>query len=138
MSQNEYVDGAKIAADIINKMSGKHKDRIVKAIQARNPSVANKIHEKLYNFESIAELNSQSIQLLMKEIDEHDLILSLKKFRTLLSEKILANLSERRRAMIEDELASLPPTRATEIEEAKRRILTTLEELQDKGLIEVR
>lgn len=135
MSNNEYVDGPRVAADILAKMSSKNRSRIVKAIEARHPQLANRISAKLFDFESLLELTPQSIQLVLKEVEDRDIVLSLKAASNELIEMLLSNLSERKRMIIEDEFESLPPIRLTQVEEAKRRILEKTEELRTRGLI---
>lgn len=75
MSKDESVDGPKIAADIINRMSGE-KERIVRAISQKAPSLAQKIEDNLINFEKIGELTPQGVQTLMHNVNSLDLVLA--------------------------------------------------------------
>lgn len=132
---DEPVNGARIAAQIIRRMKGANKERIVRAIQAANPSIAAKITANLTNFEEIAELTPQGIQILLKEIEHSDLVLSLKTASNSVQRSLLSNMSQRKRALVEDDFNSLPPTRKTEVEDAQRRILDKLDELRTSGLV---
>ncbi len=133
--KDEKVDGPKIAAEIIERMRPENKKKLLEKIQRTDPSIAEKIEANLYDFDQIAELTPQSIQLLIKEISPQDMLLSMKVASEAVKNVLLQNLSERRRTVVTSELAALPPTRLSEIEAAKRRIIQKLDELRTKGLV---
>jgi flagellar motor switch protein FliG len=132
---DEKVDGPGIAAQILNRMNTRNKDRIVERIKTAEPALAAKIQEKLYTFEEIATLTPQGVQLLIKEIDHRDLVLSLKAASTAVKGTLLQNMSERKQQVVQDDLAALPPTRLSEVEEAQRRIMNRLDNLRMAGMI---
>lgn len=132
----EPVDGARVAARILNRMSESNKKRIVSAIQATNPEIAARIQEKSFTFEDVATLSAKSVQILLNEVDHKDLVLSFKVASPKLREIMLSNMSERKRIMVEEDFAAMPPTRLAEVEEAKRRILSKADELRTSGRIQ--
>ncbi|MCB0340485.1 MAG: hypothetical protein KDD53_12815 [Bdellovibrionales bacterium] len=138
MSHDERVDGPKIAANILNKMSARNKERIVNRIQAKNPAIAAKINNRLFDFNDIMELAPQGVQVLIKEIDPSDLTLSMKTASPEVKEYLLDNMSARKRSLVVEELDSLPPIRLNEVEAAQRRVLQTLDDLRTAGLVRSR
>ena len=134
-SKDEKVNGAKIAAEILERMRPENKKRILKEIQVSDPTLAGKIEQNLFNFDQINELTPQSVQLLLKEVSAQDLILALKTASEAARNTIYANMSERKVALVKSEIEALPPTRVSEIEGAQKRIIEKLEELRSKGLI---
>ncbi len=135
-SNLEPVDGARVAARILNRMSESNKRRIVDAIQAKNPTIAAKIQEKIFTFDDVAQLNRKSIQILINEIEHEDLVVSLKLASDELKEVLLSNMSERKRSLVEDDFAALPPMKLSEVEDAKKRILSKADELRTSGRIQ--
>lgn len=133
--EDEAVDGPGIAAQILNRMSSENKARIVKSIQQSNPELATKIEEKLFNFEEIADLTPQGMQLLLKEVAHADVVLSLKKASPHVKSALMQNISERKQQMLEEDFINLPPVKLTDVENAQRRILFKLDELRKAGLI---
>lgn len=133
MSEDESINGPKIAAAILNRMKGPAKERIVRAIQQREPELAVRIEENLFNFEELTELTPQGMQLLLQSVSQSDLVLSLKTASGQVREAVLRNMSERRQQILLDELAGLPPVRISEVEQAQRRILQVLDELRSLG-----
>jgi len=112
------------------------KKRLVDAIQAQNPAIAAKIQEKIFTFDDISQLHPRSVQTLINEVQHEDLIVSLKVATQKVREKLLANMSERKRAMVEDDYNNLPPMRLSEVEEAKRRVLNKADELRTSGRLQ--
>lgn len=131
----ESIDGASIAAQILNRMPSANKERIVRAIQTSAPEIAIKIEANLFNFEEIADLTPQGAQLLMKEVKHEDLLLSLKRASANVKKILFEGVSERRLQIIQEDFERLPPTRLSEVEDAQRRILEKLDELRKAGLI---
>ena len=133
--KDEAVDGPKIAAEILKRMSSVDQKRLVKAIKDEAPAIAVKIEENLYHFDEIAELTPKSVQLLINHIQHTDLVVSFKTASETVKSAFLANMSERKKAQVQDDFASLLPTRLSDVEAAQRRILDKMEELRKEGLI---
>ncbi|MCB0354934.1 MAG: hypothetical protein KDD64_15480 [Bdellovibrionales bacterium] len=132
-TEDQEVDGAAIAAEILNRMRPDAKQRIVSAIAEQAPAVAEKLESKLYRFEDILDLNAKSLQLLVASVNSHDLVLSLKVASHEIREALFGAVSTRRKKLIEGELRTLPPVKLSEVEAAERRILITMEELKSEG-----
>jgi len=135
MAEDEKIDGVRIAADILNKMSSANKERIVKEIQQKHPEIAEKIESNLFNFSDIAELTSQGVQVLIKEVEHDDLVLSLKTASSEVKEVLFNSMTERKQKLVEDDFEALSPVRPVQVEDAQKRILAKLDELRTQGLI---
>lgn len=133
--RDEVVDGPAIAAQILNRMKTPNKDRLVASIRSAEPALAAKIEEKLFNFDEIAEVAPQGIQLLIKSVDYQDLLYSLKTASPGVKSALLSNMSDRKRSMVEEDFEAVPPLRLVEVEEAQRRIMLKLDELRKAGLV---
>ena len=133
--KDEPVDGPKVAADILNHMRPANKEKIVKAIQTSHPEIAERIEDSLYNFDDIAELAPQGVQTLLKEVQERDVVVSLKTASDKAKSAIFSNLSERKRRIVQSDFEALPSLRLSEVQEAQRRILKKLDELRTTGAV---
>lgn len=136
MSKDEEVNGARIAAQILNAMDPARKERIVSSIKEKVPNLAVKIEENLWRFEDIEDLPSKGLQLLVQSVNHHDLILSMKATTPAVRDAILRNVSERKAALVNDDFANLPPVKLEEVQAAQKRILIILEELRSQGKIQ--
>ncbi len=136
MTEDEKVDGPKVAAAILNRMNPADKERLMSAIKGKAPLVAKKIEQNVLAFQDIATLAPQGIQLLIKEISHEDLVHSLKAAEVEVKEALLSNMSQRKRASVEEDLASVSANpNSHEAQEAQRNIIRKLDELRTKGLI---
>jgi len=137
-SQDEKIDGPSVVADILNSMGGEQKNRLVQAIARRAPELAAQIEERLFNFDDLLNLHTKGFQILLQEVDQRDLVLSLKTATEDVRDAIFNNLSQRRAQMILDEFEALPTIKLRDVEAAQRRILETLDELRTAGKITTR
>jgi len=135
MVEDEKIDGARIAADILNRMTPANKKRIVKEIQRSDPKIAEKIESNLFDFNDITTLNSQGVQVLIKEINHEDLVLSLKTASKEVKNVLFNSMTERKQKLVKDDFEALHRIRPAQVEEAQRRILSRLDELRTQGLI---
>jgi flagellar motor switch protein FliG len=129
MSQDETIDGSKIAAMILSRLPAHDQERLMASIQSLAPAAAAKIEHSLYQFDRIAQLNDLAIQDLLKEVPHRDVVISLKAAPEAVKEKLLDNMSESKQRLIQDDFSSLPPMRISDVQAAQRRILKKLEEL---------
>lgn len=86
------------------------------------------------SFNDIIRLTDREIQILMREIDQKDLVCSLKGSRKDLREKFLSNMSERVRTYIEDEVTFAKP-KPEEVKEVRQRIVQQVVQLAEQGHI---
>lgn len=131
----EVVDGPAAAAKILNSMSAANRERILKEISTLDPALAGRIESNLSTFDDLLELTPQSIQRLIQEVDQSDLVVSMKIASDEIKNCLYTNMSERKREQVKDDFDNLPPVRIAQVEDAQHRILAKLEELREKGLI---
>ncbi|MCO6432664.1 MAG: hypothetical protein J5J00_17565 [Deltaproteobacteria bacterium] len=135
MTEDEKVDGPKIAAQILSRMPSSHREKLMKAIALSDPNAAKKIATNIVTFDDIAELTSQSIQVLIKEVDHYDLVVSLKLAKENVKAALFANMSARKKQVVEEDFTTLPPKKISEVEEAQKRITSKMDQLKTAGLI---
>lgn len=133
--EDEKVDGAKIAAEILTRMPTPHREKVMKAIEKADPEIAVKVTEKMFNFSDIASLTPQGAQVLINAIEHKDLVISLKTAAPEVKEIFFGNMSERKAEMVREDFRALPKVRVSDVEDAQRRILKILDELRSSGQI---
>ncbi|MCB9030459.1 MAG: hypothetical protein H6619_05355 [Deltaproteobacteria bacterium] len=134
-SQDERVNGPKIAAQILKNMGNRRKDAIVKRIKARSPKLADKIEENMFSFEDLTDLTPQGMQTLIKEVAHEDIVISFKLASADVQQMFLRNMSERKKDMLQADFEDLGPVRKTDVDLAQRRILEKLDQLRSAGLV---
>ena len=110
----------------------------MKSIESRDKKIAALINKNLISYENISELTSQGVQILIKNIEHKDLVLSLKTASEEVKLALLSNMSERKKIVVEDDFMALPPSKLSEVEESQRRIALKMDELITSGQIRSR
>ena len=88
-------------------------------------------------FQSISRLRDREIQILMREVDQKDLVVALQESSEELQDKILGNMSERVRTFITEEMEFIGPMRLSEVEEVQKRIAQQILLLAEQGHIDL-
>jgi len=86
-------------------------------------------------FQNIAEMSDGELKILLREVDQKDLVVALKGSSDELKDKVLGNMSERVRTFITEEMEYLGPMRLSEVEEVQRRIAQQLLQIVERGNI---
>jgi flagellar motor switch protein FliG len=134
-SNDEPVNGPRIAAQILEQMDPENKKRIVQKIEALDPDLADKISENIFAFNDICTLPAKGIQVLAQSVNHHDLVLALKNADQPTRQAILKNVSSRKRTIIEDELPQAEAAPISDVNAAQKRILKTLDDLRTSGKV---
>lgn len=135
MSKDETVDGARIAAQILDALPSSHRERLKSNIKQVNPKTLARIEANVFSFEDLATLTTQSIQILMQAVAHKDLVAALIGASQKILDQFLNNLSPRKAQILTEDLAALPSLPEREIQEARARILRKVEELRKAGLV---
>lgn len=137
LAQEEEVGGPKAAADILNFFDRNNEARIVAEIDEMFPDVAETIRNLMFTFEDLQRLDDRGLQTLLKDVGRDQLILSLKTASQPLRDFIFRNMSQRAAGMLQEDLASLGPTKLKDIEKAQQGIIDVLRRLEAEGKIQL-
>ena len=129
--------GAPTVAEILNNASRSAEKNILDHLRERDPELAMEVTNLMFLFEDLVQLDDDSIQKVVKEVDSKTLALSLKATSDELQSKIFDNMSERAAGMLKDELEYLGPVRVREVEEAQSTILEIVRRLDESGEITI-
>ncbi|MBI2505849.1 MAG: hypothetical protein HYW07_21760 [Candidatus Latescibacteria bacterium] len=137
LASNKDVGGPKVVADILNLSGPSVEKRVLEQLDAQGPQVAEAVRNLMFVFADIVKLTDRDIQILLREVDQKDLVVALKAVDEELKQKILANISEQVRALIAEEMEFLGPMRLSEVEQVQLRIVQQVRQLEEKGQITV-
>ena len=125
--------GPEALARILNGMGPSAQAAILAQIEAADPDTARAVRARLFVFADLVRLRSTEIQLLLRQVEQADLVLSLKNATADLKETLLAEISARVRRTIEEELEAMGPVRLSAVEEAQQNIVAQVLELAERG-----
>ena len=134
---NQDVGGPKVVADILNLTGSSVEKNVLDLMDAQDPEVAEAVRNLMFVFADISKLTDRELQVLLREVDQKDLVIALKAAEEELKEKILGNMSERVRTFIQEEMEFLGPMRLSEVEEIQLRIVQQVRQLEEQGQVTI-
>ena len=132
---NQDVGGPKVVADILNLTGSSVEKSVLETMDGTDPEIAEAVRNMMFVFNDLAKLTDREIQVLLKEVEQKDLVIALKGAEEELKDKILGNMSERVRDFIREEMEFAGPMRLSEVEEVQLRIVQQCRQLEDQGQI---
>lgn len=129
------VGGVVMAAKILNRVDIARAETILGQIREVDADLAQRIENSMFIFEDLLRLDDRNFQMLLRSVDQKLLASSLKGADAKLLDKIMRNLSQRSAEMLREEISARGPMRVTEIDAAKREIITIAQRLEREGTI---
>lgn len=129
------VGGVNMAAKILNRIDTQRVESILKQIGTVDADLAQAIENSMFVFEDLIRVDDRNFQMLLRSVDQKLLVSALKGADPKLLEKVMRNLSQRSAEMLRDEISSRGPMRVTEIDAAKREIVSIAQRLEREGSI---
>jgi len=134
---NQDVGGPRVVADILNLTGSSVEKNVLDQMDAQDPEVAEAVRNLMFTFADIAKLTDRELQVLLREVDQKDLVIALKAAEESLKDKILGNMSERVRTFITEEMEFLGPMRLSEVEQVQLRIVQQVRQLEEQGQVTI-
>ena len=136
------VSGNKLGGvDIVAKMMGgldrTTEQSILTEMDEVDQPMADQIRALRFTFEDILKIDDPGIQLILKEINQEDLLVGLKTASDELKEKLFTNMSERGAMMMKDDLESLGPTKISDVEKGQQKVIAVIKKLEEDGKVSV-
>lgn len=132
-SSDEGFDGVAFAAGILNELPKPEADSLLSQLEEAAPELSPKLRQAMFTFEDLGRVTSRNLQVLMRGVNTETLLVALKTASESLREHFLSAVSARAAASMREDLASMPPTRLSEVERAQREILETATRLAAEG-----
>ena len=127
------IGGPKVVADMLNMSGSSVEKNVLDQMDAQDPQVAEAVRNLMFVFNDIAKLTDREVQVLLREVDQKDLVVALKAATEELKDKVLGNMSEELITLITEEMEFLGPMRLSEVEEVQLRIVQNVRQLEEKG-----
>jgi flagellar motor switch protein FliG len=128
-----FAGGVKDVAEVLNRVDRATERAILAVLEEKDPELADEIKNHMFVFDDIVLVDDTGIQKTLREIDNKDLALALKAAAEDVKEKVLKNMSERARQLIDEELEFMGPVRLRQVEEAQQKIVAVIRRLEEAG-----
>ena len=127
--------GIEAVVEVLNGVDRSTERTILDALEIQDPELAEEIKKRMFVFEDIVTLDNRSIQRIIRECENEDLLLSLKVSSEEVKEIIFKNMSTRMVDTFKEEMEYMGPVRLRDVEEAQSRIVAIIRRLEDIGEI---
>ena len=131
------VGGPKVVADMLNLTGGSVEKSVLDKLDAQDPEVTETVRNMMFVFDDLHMLTDREIQVVLREVEQKDLVIALKTASEEVKNKILDNMSERVRAFVEEEMDFLGPMRLSEVEEVQLRVVQKVRQLEEQGQVTI-
>jgi flagellar motor switch protein FliG len=131
------VGGVEPVAEILNSVDKATETRILSSIEETNPDLAEQIRELMFTFEDMALIDAKQMQLVMKDVDQADMVLALKTASDAVKELIFGSMSSRAAEMVREDLENLGPAKLSDVEAAQQKIIKVVKKLEEAGTITI-
>ena len=132
---NMKFGGTAHVAETFNEIDQSIWRNILEEIGDIDPVVAEEIKNQMFTFADLILLDKKSMQTLLKDIDNKELIMALKGASEEVHDLVFRNMSKRAGGMIKEEMEFLGAVRVSEVESAQQRIIDTVRDLEMDGQI---
>ena len=129
------VGGVEPVAEILNSVDKATETRILSSIEETNPDLAEQIRELMFTFEDMALIDAKQMQLVMKDVDQADMVLALKTASDAVKELIFSSMSSRAAEMVREDLENLGPAKLSDVEASQQKIIKVVKKLEEAGTI---
>ncbi|TCP29183.1 flagellar motor switch protein FliG [Scopulibacillus darangshiensis] len=127
--------GIEAVVGVLNGVDRTTERTILDELAVQDPDLANEIKKRMFVFEDIIVLDNRAIQRVIREVDNEDLLLSLKTASEEVRDVLFGNMSERMAETLKEEMEFMGPVRLRDVEEAQSRIVNAIRNLEDAGEI---
>jgi len=129
------VTGARTLVEILGRVDPVVEKRIYSFLQEHDPALAEEVHKSMFVFEDIMRLDQRVLQLVLRELSSQEVAFALKGAAEELKALIFSNVSENSARTICEELELMGPVRASQVEEARQKVVATVRALAEAGTI---
>jgi flagellar motor switch protein FliG len=129
------VDGPELLAGLLAKTPSEASRELLQAVAAVDPELAAATRDRLFTFEDLCALEARTLQVVLRAVDGKQLAVALRNLPQEIVDTVLANLSERARESLVEEMDLLGNVKATDIQAARAAAVAAARQLEDEGSV---
>jgi flagellar motor switch protein FliG len=133
LARTNRRDAHEVIAEIFNSLDRSTENRFIAALEERNRDSAERIKGLMFTFEDLAKLDSNSIQVLLRNVDKAKIPICLKGASETLRDLFMSNMSERAAKLMREDMATLGPVRLRDVEEEQAQVVALAKDLAARG-----
>jgi flagellar motor switch protein FliG len=127
------VRGEKVVANIINHMNNDVESKVIEGINQLDKGLGEKIQDLIFPFEKLANMDSRSLQTLLRDIANDELVLALKGVDDAVKQAFFDNMSKRAAELLNDDLEAQGPVQLNKVLTAQKNIISLAQKKAKDG-----
>lgn len=132
-SPGSAVEGARVAAEILNHMDPGAEDSIMETIEGSAPELASKIQDRIFAFGDLMGTCDSAMQEISGALSTEVLALALKGSEEALKERFMRNMPEPAAAALKAAMEADGPVSISDVEKARRVVTATARSVERDG-----
>lgn len=129
------IGGINTSVAILNSVDRGTEKNVLQSLEQLDSELAKEIKGKMFLFEDLIKLEKNSIQRVLREASNDDLVYALKGVTEEFADVVFTNMSSRLQEIIKEDMELKGSVRIRDIEEAQQRIVDIVRRLDDAGEI---
>jgi flagellar motor switch protein FliG len=129
------VDGIEAVANIMSYLDMETEAEIISNLSQADKLLTEKIQEKMFPFEKLAQMDGKSLQTLLKEVKSEDLVLALKGVDEFTRSTFMKNMSTKAAEILKDEMEIKGPVKLANVLDAQKRIIVLAKQMNEEEKI---
>jgi flagellar motor switch protein FliG len=132
----EQTQKLRKVAMLLRGLDAPTRDTLLKAIDSNNADAGRAVRDLMIIWTDVASVADRSLQNILRLVDARNLALALHEVEPTIAAKINSNISERTRAMVEEETSLISSFKQEDVEKARQEVLKAMRELNAAGQLE--
>lgn len=137
LARSTRRDSHELIAEIFNSLDRNTEARFMSALEERNREAAERVKSLMFTFEDLVRLDTQGIQVLIRQVEKDKLAMALKGASETIKEMFFKNMSDRAGKMLREDMEALGPVRLRDVDEAQSEIVVLTKDLANSGEIQI-
>lgn len=135
--QYQKAGGVEAVAGILNVTDRATERSLMERLAQDHPELVDEIRRLMFVFDDIGKLSDKDIQTVLKNVENNQWAMALKRAPEEVKEKILGNMSSRAAEALKEEMGFLGAVRVSEVEAVQQKIVDIIRTLEDSNQITV-
>jgi len=129
------IDGKNILASILKHSDAAFGGRLLDDLEESDPSLGKELKDRIYTLEDVCNAADRPIQEKLRKMEDRDIALLIRGKSEAFTQKILANVTDKRAQLVMEESEIMGPVARVETEAAAREFLTWFRLNREEGRI---
>lgn len=132
----EQTQKLRKVAMLLRGLDAPTRDALLKAIDSNDADAGRAVRDLMVIWTDMASVADRSLQNILRLVDARNLALAMHEVEPAIAAKINANISERARAMVDEETSLMSSPKQEEVDKARNEVLKAMRELNATGQLE--